>query len=179
MGKSNGKINLQSFINSTLFKDYNDYNSVLFPPFQQRPIPQQFPFKQAHSVSRIHHLGSASYRPPANELKFGDTTGPYYTGKGNDFIGSSAERAALANTNHGDLDSLLARIVTKLPSIADQLSHMISTTTPQTPAINPNFWMPFVHPDSDSQNNQELFGTQNVKRSPPSSVINSMPGVFC
>jgi hypothetical protein len=83
---------------------------------------------------------------------------------------SSTEQRAFAQSNHGDLDSLLAKIVTKLPAIADQLSQ-IMTTTPGTPKVNPDFWLPFVQPDSQTA---EFESSQ--QRRAPSTVINSMPG---
>lgn len=68
------------------------------------------------------------------------------------------------------MDGLLARIVTKLPVIADQLSH-IMTTTQATPTINPNFWLPFVQTEN-------LETESDNQRRAPSSIINSMPGRF-
>jgi hypothetical protein len=78
------------------------------------------------------------------------------------------------------LDSLLARIVTKLPSIADQLSQMMSSTTPQS-AINPDLWLPFIQPEGqESQgrgNGHFNTGEDQMVRRSPSGVINSMPGL--
>lgn len=78
--------------------------------------------------------------------------------------------------NKGDLDSLLARIVTKLPSIASQLSQMI-TTTSATPSTDPEFWLPFVQPDNQRDTEGGL--ENEDRRRSPSTVINSMPSNKC
>lgn len=62
--------------------------------FNWRPPPPIPHPRMPPPMIPTHRLGSPSYRPPASEQRFGErevrfgpSNGPYYTGKGNDFIG--------------------------------------------------------------------------------------------
>ncbi|KAI6229331.1 hypothetical protein M3Y95_00519800 [Aphelenchoides besseyi] len=192
-------------VHSQSIWDYEYTNAVNGPPFPfvnpmngffRPPVPPQLPFQPSnwHPTSTGSRFAAATSMQRPNERNH-HLPAPVYRASavpkwsGNPWVVPDSLMTSTEPSNRGDLDSLLARLVTRLPAIADGLSRIVATTTPiyeSTP------WEPWLRRSVSSSNNDNrdivngkvvtdrLDGNSfNTRRAPSdgstASIVNSMP----